>query len=125
MLVPGATMLSQQEAENKPKQSYNTNKLSVTYTKGKGKHQKNATEVIVYKTRKTKLASHHINMSKEAYEYMLDTPTSSKFAKIVNTPKGKKKLWNTFSIKERLKHHFDQIAHDFRAVSYSYEVLGD
>lgn len=34
-------------------------------------------------------------------------------------------VWDTMTVHERLKAHFDQIAHDLGAVSYSYEILGD
>ena len=35
------------------------------------------------------------------------------------------RVWDTMTVHERLKAHFDQIAHDLGAVSYSYEILGD
>ena len=35
------------------------------------------------------------------------------------------RVWDTISVHERLKEHFDLMAHDLHAVSYSYEILGD
>lgn len=115
LLVPGAGMLSQQEAENKPKESYDKHKMLIKYTKGKGKKQKTVKELLVIKTRKPKLVSQNINICEEAFKEMLITPTSPKLARV----------WSSLKVKERLKHHFDLIAHDLGAVSYSFEILGD
>lgn len=115
LLVPGAGMLSSQECEKNPKTSYNEYKLSIKYTKGNGKHQKVVKELLVFQTRKPRLVSQHINLCKEAYEGMLETPTSDKL----------KKVWRTLSVRERLKYHFDLIAHDLGAVSYNFEILDD
>lgn len=125
--VPGAGMLSSQECEENPQESYDENKLVLTYIKGKGKYQKEVKRILTYSTRKQKLVTQNINLCKEAYDYMLDTPTSAKFSKIVKTTKRGKQvtLWSTLSVDERLKHHFDLIAHDFHAVSYSYKILDD
>lgn len=100
LLVPGAGLVSQQVAENKPKRKKR--------------------KVKTIKVPRT--AKQSINLSKEAYDYMVETPTEAKFAKIA---KGMKRKWDLLTVNERLKHHFNQIAHDLRAISYSYEVLGD
>ena len=115
LLVPGAVMLSSQECDKKPKESYDKHKMLVSYPKGKGKHQKMVKELLVFKTRKPRLVTQNINLCEEAYQFMLLTPTTTKLGRI----------WDTLSVHERLKKHFDLIAYDFHAVSYSYEILGD
>lgn len=128
LLVQGAGMLSSQECEKNPKESYNEHKMLISYTKGKGKNQKTSKKLLVIQTRKQKLVTQNINICEEAYKHMLSTPTSAKFSK--PTKKNKdgdviERVWDTMSVNERLKCHFDLIAHDLNAVSYSYEILGD
>ena len=129
LLVPGAGMLSSQECEKKPPQeSYNEQKMLIKYTKGKGKFQKEVKKLLVVKTRKQRMVSQNINICEEAYRSMLDTPTSTKLAKPVKFNRHGdvvKRVWDGLSEDERLKHHFDLIAHDLGAISYSWEVLGD
>ena len=128
LLVPGAGMMSSQECEKNPKESYNEHKMLINFTKGKGKNQKEAKKLLVIKTRKQKLVSQNISICEEAYKSMLSTPTSRKCAKPtkVNALGDViERVWDTMSVNERLKCHFDLIAHDLNAVSYSYEILGD
>ena len=128
LLVPGAGMLSSQECEKNPKESYNEQKMLISYTKGKGKNQKTVKKLLVVNTRKQKLVTQNINICEEAYNHMLSTPTTPKLSKPTKVNKNGdviERVWDTLSVHERLKHHLDLIAHDLRAVSYSYEVLGD
>jgi hypothetical protein len=128
LLVPGAGRLSSQECEKNPKESYDEHKMLLKYTKGKGKYQKEVKKLLVVKTRKQRLVSQNINICEEAYHHMLHTPTSAKLSKPTKYNKYSEvieRVWDTLSVDERLRHHFDQIAFDLRAVSYSYEVLGD
>lgn len=128
LLVPGTGMLSSQECEKNPKDSYDKHSVLICYTKGKGKHQKLVKENLAFNTRKGRLVSQNINICEEAYYDMLSTPTSNKLAKPIKKNKNGevvKRVWDTLSEKERLCHHFDLIAHDLHAVSYSYEVLDD
>lgn len=128
LLVPGAGMLSSQECDKNPQENYDEQKMLVKYTKGKGKAQKKVKKLLAVKTKKQKLVSQHINICDEAYRYMIETPTTPKLAKPTKHNKDGeviKRVWDNLTVHERLKHHFDQIAHDLRAVSYSYEILGD
>jgi hypothetical protein len=111
LLVQGAGMLSSQVCEKYPKESYDEHKLLLTNYKGK----KVVKEVITFKTRKQKLVSQNINICEEAYHYMLETPPNIKLSK----------GWSNLSKDARLRHHFDLIAADFNAKSYSYEILDD
>lgn len=126
--IPGAQMLSSQECDKNPKESYDESKVLIKHTKGKGKHQKEAKKLLVIQTRKQKLVIQNINICEEAYKSMLSSPTSAKFSKPTKKNKNGdviERVWDTMSVHERLKKHFDQIAHDLHAVSYSYEILGD
>lgn len=115
LLVPGAGLLSSQECDKNSKESYNEHKMLIKFTKGKGKYAREAKKLLVIKTRKQKVVTQNISICEEAYHHMLETPTSSRMIKV----------WNTLTEHEKLKVHFDLIAHDLHAVSYSYEILGD
>lgn len=115
LFVQGAGLLSSQECEKNPKDSYDVSKVTVEFIKGKGKSAKKMKQTLVVKTRKQQLISQHLNICKDAYEFMLATPSEVKLARVwMNLPKS-----------ERLKKHLDHIAHDLHAVSYTYEVLED
>lgn len=115
MKVQGANMMSSQECDKNPKENYNKHKMLVSYMKKKGKFPKKVTELIVFHTRKQKVITHNINMCEEAYKFMLETPVAP----------YNQKTWKKLSIHEKLKAHFDIIAYDFKAISYSYEILDD
>ena len=127
-ILPGSVMMSSQECEENPNKNYNTHKVTLTEIKGKGKHKKEIKTVYTIKTKKSRAASQHINMSNDAYLYMLNTPTNAKFARIVRSDKksGKgKRVWDIMSEHDRLKQHFDLLANDLKAISYKYEILED
>ena len=128
LLVQGAGLLTPEFCEKNPKESYNEHKMLISYTKGKGKNQKTSKKLLVIQTRKQKLVTQNINICEEAYKHMLSTPTSAKFSKPTKKNKAGdviERVWDTMSVHERLKEHFDLMAHDLHAVSYSYEILGD
>lgn len=130
LLVQGADLLTPEFCEKNPKESYNVEKMLVQYykeDKETGK-QKKVKEMLTIRTRKQKLITRNINICKEAYHHMLKTSTSDELEKPVKMdPQGKevKRLWDTLSVHARLKKHFNQIAHDLGAVSYTYEILDD
>lgn len=128
LLVQGAGLLTPEFCDKNPKESYDEHKMLISYTKGKGKNQKKVKKLLVINTRKQRLVTHNINICEEAYHHMLSTPTNPKLAKATKTNRNGdviERVWDTLSVHERLKHHFDLMAHDLRAVSYSYEILGD
>ena len=51
-------------------------------------------------------------------------PELAKFTK-ASTKKKKVRIWDTMSIDQRLKGHFDLIASDFHAESYTYKILDE
>lgn len=88
-------------------------KGSVRVTDKNGKNP----EIITFYTRKCKPATQTINMSKEAYEYMIDKnscPSWSKPAK-----------WAAMSKKERLEAHLQRTVEHLGGVSYTYQVFED
>lgn len=116
-VLPGRTFVSSQVCEKNPKESIGNKKI-----KGKGKKFK-VTPVYV-QVKKTKNAFQHLNISKESYLYMLNTPTNAKLARVVKVIKNKAmRAWDLLPEDTRLKHHFDLIAHDLNAISYSYEII--
>lgn len=115
LLVQGATMLSSQECEKNPKESYNEHIVTLEFPKGKGKQQRTIKKTFKVQTRKSKLITQNINLCEDAYYYMINNATDPKLIK----------KWPHMSIDSRLKAHFDLIAHDLRAVSYDYKVLDD
>lgn len=111
LLVPGAGLLTQGYCEKYPEESYKKEFIKVEWKEGKNvKH-----ETLVINLRKNRTITQHININKEAYEHMLNTPTDVKLTK----------KWRTIPKKDRLKKHLDLIAEDLRAISYDYEILDD
>ena len=125
-LVPGARMLSSQVCEENPKENYEVSKLTVRDVKGSGKNQREVFKTITVRTRKNELVTRSINICEDAYNYMIHTPTDNKLSRPVkfnNAGEPIKRVWDNLSKKERLKKHFDLMAHDFGAKSYTFEIL--
>ena len=129
LCVPGAQMLSRQECLKNPKESYNTEKMTLVYTVGKGKNTKKKKEILTIRTRKSRVVKQNINITTEAYYHMINAsePPTAKYARAVGykhdgTPIS---LWSTMSIDKRLKVHLDLMAEHFNASKYSYEILDD
>lgn len=111
LTVPGSVMFTQEDCENN-KRLAKEHKMRVTLEKKGGKK---VTETLVFFTRKTKDAVRKIKMSREAYDYMIETPSDVKLSA----------KWKSMRKNERLRNHFDLIAKDFNAKNYDYEVLED
>lgn len=74
-------------------------------------------EIITFHTRKCKPATQFINMSKEAYEYMIDKNSCPPWVK-----PGK---WSAMSKKERLEAHLQRTVEHLGGVSYTYQIFED
>ena len=118
MTVPGAQMLSSQECEKNPKESYDIIKLRVHNGRGK-----NSTELITVATRKNKTAKQSISITKEAYDYMVSDELSSEICSLLC--KDPKHVWLKMTPKQRLEAHLSIIAESFNAIGFTYEVLDD
>lgn len=88
-------------------------KGSVRITDKNGKNP----EIITFHTRKCKPATQTINMSKEAYEYMISKNSCPSWSK-----PGK---WAAMSEKERLEAHLQRTVEHLGGVSYTYQVFED
>lgn len=72
-------------------------------------------QVITFHTRKCKPAAQSLNISKEAYEYMIDKDSYPSWSK-----PGK---WSAMSEKERLEAHLQRTVEYLGGTSYTYQVF--
>lgn len=77
----------------------------------------NSPEIITFHTRKCIPARQSLNISKEAYEYMIDKNSCPSWSK-----PGK---WAAMSEKERLESHLQRTAEHLGGISYTYQVFDD
>lgn len=124
LVLQGSSMVSQQEAENKPKEFTEPNFLTIkSYDRKLKKFKK---ETIAFRTRKNVTVRQVLKMSQEAYEAMLEEPTNPKYNKVVAKVKGKLiRVWDTMSEESKIKKHCELIAHDMNALDFSFNVLED
>lgn len=74
-------------------------------------------EIITFHTRKCKPATQSMNISKEAYEYMIDKDSCPSWSK-----PGR---WAAMSKKERLEAHLQRTVEHLGGTSYTYQVFED
>ena len=74
-------------------------------------------QVITFHTRKCIPAAQSLNISKEAYEYMIDKDSCPSWSK-----PGK---WAAMSKKERLEAHLQRTVESLGGTSYTYQVFED
>lgn len=74
-------------------------------------------EIITFHTRKCKPATQTINMSKEAYVYMISKDSCP--------PCFKPREWSTMNKKERLEVHLKRTVEHLGGTSYTYQVFED
>lgn len=74
-------------------------------------------EIVTFHTRKCKPATQSLNISKEAYEYMIDKDSCPSWSK-----PGK---WAAMSKKERLEAHLQRTVAHLGGTSYTYQVFED
>ena len=105
----GGVMISEQECSKKnSKKNYDSFFLEV-----EGKNKKK--EILNIKTRKCVSAKQSIKISREAYDYMLSTPTNPKLSKV----------WKRYKDMDRIKQHCKIIADDLGAIDFNFEILDD
>ena len=92
------------------------NKMDKVSMRVTGKNGTNP-EIITFHTRKCKPATQSLNMSKEAYEYMIDKDSCPSWSK-----PGK---WAAMSEKERLEAHLQRTVEHLGGTSYTYQVFED
>ena len=133
--LPGSTMLSKDEClktthkviEKKTKAGKIYKKTIKVRVEDKDKMEKHTVrvtdtnganpEIITFHTRKCKPATQSLNISKEAYEYMIDKDSCPSWSKL-----GK---WAAMSKKERLEAHLQRTVAHLGGISYTYQVFED
>lgn len=74
-------------------------------------------EIITFHTRKCKPATQSLNISKEAYEYMIGKDSCPSWSK--------PSKWAAMSEKERLEAHLQRTVEHLGGISYTYQVFED
>lgn len=92
------------------------NKMDKCSMRVTGKNGTNP-EIITFHTRKCKPATQSLNISKEAYEHMIDKDSCPSWSK-----PGK---WAAMSKKERLEAHLQRTVEYLGGISYTYQVFED
>lgn len=110
VVLPGRTMLSQQVAENTPN-SFNEFEVEVSGPKGENR------EILTVQTRKSVPASQSLNISKDAYDAMIDKELCPYWCKAGT--------WAGMNDKMRLKAHLKRIAEGLGGTSFTYQVFED
>ena len=127
--LQGSTMFSKEECLKTTQETITTKKgRKKTVTKAVedlSKMEKNTLrvtdkngtnpEIITFHTRKCRPATQSINMSKEAYEYMISNDSCPAWIKV-----GK---WSVMSKRERLEAHLQKTVEHLGGTSYTYKVF--
>ena len=131
VVLPGSTMLSKEECLKTIQKVITTktgkkklvvkevedwNKMDSHSLKVSDKNGAN-TEIITFHTRKSKPATQSMNISKEAYNYMIDKNACPEWSK--------QSAWNKMDKEERLKSHLQRTMEYLGGISYSYQVFED
>ena len=74
-------------------------------------------EIITFHTRQSRPALQVLNMSKEAYEYMIDKNCCPSWVK--------PSRWTTMNTRERLESHLQRTVKHLGGISYTYKVFED
>lgn len=110
--VPGAQRVSWEEAQEHPNTSYDTSRIKVDWEDKNGERKQ---ETLVVKTLKQRLIKQNIQITKEAYEAMIQDPPIE----------GKVRGWASMTRNQKLNSHFKLIAEHLGAVNFHFEVLDD
>lgn len=115
IVLQGSTMYSQEQAKALEKEKvgtgYDTFSMRVEGKKSDGKKD---VQTITVKTRKSKPASQSLNLSMDAYNYMV-----SNEAPYFVKPRD----WERLTKKQRLEAHLKRIVEELGGVSFTYAVL--
>ena len=113
--LQGSVMLSQEQAKalEKEKEGTGYDTFSVRVEDKKSDGEKDV-QTITVKTRKNKPASQSLNLSMDAYNYMV----SSEAPYFV-----KPRDWERLTKKQRLEAHLKRIVEELGGVSFTYAVL--
>ena len=118
IVLPGRTLLSEQECSKNPEESFNSHSMVV----GDNKHNK---EVIHFQTRKSRPVTQCLNISEDSYNYMTAKSLDAR-EDAQNCPEwSRPKDWFNLNQTQRLEAHLDRISKTVGGVSFTYNVLDD
>lgn len=113
--LQGSVMLSQEQAKALEKEKEGTGyDIFNMRVEGKKSNGKKDVQTITVKTRKNKPASQSLNLSMDAYNYMV-----SNEAPYFVKPRD----WERLTKKQRLEAHLKRIVEELGGVSFTYAVL--
>lgn len=112
--LQGSVMLSQEQAKALEKEKVGTGYDTFSMRVEGLKNGKKDAETITVKTRKCKPAGQSLNLSMDAYEYMI-----GKEAPYFVKPRD----WEKLTKKQRLEAHLKRICEELGGVSFTYAVL--
>ena len=112
--LQGSVMLSQEQAKALEKEKVGTGYDAFSMRVEGLKNGKKDAETITVKTRKCKPAGQSLNLSMDAYEYMI-----GKEAPYFVKPRD----WERLTKKQRLEAHLKRIVEGLGGVSFTYTIL--
>lgn len=112
--LQGSVILSQEQAKALEKEKVGTGYDTFNMRVESLKNGKKDAETITVKTRRCKPAGQSLNLSMDAYEYMI-----GKEAPYFVKPRD----WERFTKKQRLEAHLKRICEGLGGVSFTYAVL--
>jgi hypothetical protein len=117
IVLPGSTMMSEQECSKNSSENYN----HFTMTVG-SKHDR---KTIHFATRKCKPARMVMNLGLETYNYFT-AKSKNRRTDAQNCPSwSRPDIWYNLSVEQRLKKHLARITADRGGISYTYAVFED
>lgn len=118
IVLRGRTLLSAKECAENPKESFEKQVIRVESAKPDKKKKKliKTVEYLDIHVRKCRTASQSINMTKEAYDYMV-----SKECPYFAKPKD----WARMGKKARLEAHLEETCKALGGISYTYQIFED
>lgn len=114
IILQGGVMYSQEQAKALEKEKVGTGYDSFSMRVEGLKNGKKDAETITVKTRKCKSAGQSLNLSMDAYEYMI-----GKEAPYFVKPRD----WERLTKKQRLEAHLKRIVEELGGVSFTYTIL--
>lgn len=114
IILPGGILFTNDEAEQLEKEKagmgFDLEKLMVEDDKGKK-------DILNIRTRKCRPCSQSINMSKEAYDYMISVDSC--------LPDIKSFTWAKMKPVQRLEAHLNLVCKTLNGISYTYKIFDD
>lgn len=116
VILQGGVMLSQEQAKALEKEKEGTGYDSFSMRVEGLKDGKKDAETITVKTRKNKSVTQSLNLTSDAYDYMI-----GKEAPYFVKPRD----WERLTKKQRLEAHLKRICEELGGVSFTYVVFDD